>query len=130
MDNGAENPRLVSAIVPARDEEAAIGACVESLAPQAEILEVLVVDDQSTDGTAEIVRGLCQKYRKVRLLQAGELPAGWVGKNRAVWLGAQQARGNWLLFTDADAVHEPDSAANALAMAKEHEARMVSLSPE
>jgi cellulose synthase/poly-beta-1,6-N-acetylglucosamine synthase-like glycosyltransferase len=88
-----------------------IAACVRSLTVQAEIAEVLVVDDQSTDRTAEIVRGLAAEFPKVRLLEAAELPAGWVGKNNAVWIGAKDARGEWLLFTDADAVHEPDSAA-------------------
>lgn len=120
----------VSAIVPARDEEAMIAACVESLAVQKEIAEILVVDDQSSDRTAEIVRSLAAKYSNVRLLEAGELPAGWVGKNHAVWTGAEEARGDWLLFTDADAVHAADSAAKALMIAAENDAALVSFSPE
>src|SRR5271165_3333951 len=104
----------VSAIVPARNEEAVIGACVESLAQQPEIVEILVVNDQSTDRTAEIVRGLILKCPQVRLLETTGLPPGWIGKNNAVWLGAQQAKGDWLLFTDADAMHEKDSVAKAL----------------
>ena len=120
----------VSAIVPARNEEAAIAGCVESLAGQKEIAELLVVDDQSSDSTAEIVRYLSIEYPKVRLLEANELPAGWVGKNNAVWIGAREARGEWLLFTDADAVHAPDSAAKALSIALENGAALVSFSPE
>jgi len=64
------------------------------------------------------------------LLEAGELPAGWVGKNNAVWIGAREARGEWLLFTDADAVHAADSAAKALSIAGENGVALVSFSPE
>jgi glycosyltransferase involved in cell wall biosynthesis len=120
----------VSAIVPARNEEAVIAACVESLVVQPTIAEVLVVNDQSTDRTAEIVRALIGRYAKVRLVEAGKLPAGWVGKNHAVWLGAKEATGEWLLFTDADAVHERDSATRALVVAAENSAAMVSFSPQ
>ena len=130
MHHSTTKRASVSAIVPARNEEAVIGACVRSLAVQVEIAEVLVVDDQSTDRTAEIVRGLAAEFPKVRLLQAVELPAGWVGKNNAVWIGAKDARGEWLLFTDADAVHEPDSAAKALEIAEQENAALVSFSPE
>lgn len=120
----------VSAIVPARDEEAVIAACVESLLMQAEITEILVVNDQSSDGTAEIVRGLMNGNPRLRLLETQNLPAGWVGKNNAVALGAREARGAWLLFTDADAVHEAGAAARALQAAQEHSADLVSFSPE
>jgi len=120
----------ISAIVPARDEEAVIAACVESLAQQPEIAEILVVNDQSIDRTAEIVRGLTEKFPHVRLLETSGLPPGWIGKNNAVWLGAQQAKGDWLLFTDADTVHETDSAAKALLTAAQSKAALVSFSPE
>lgn len=130
MHHSTTKRECVSAIVPARNEEAVISACVRSLAAQREIAEVLVIDDQSTDRTAEIVRGLAAEFPKVRLLKATELPAGWVGKNNAVWIGAKEARGEWLLFTDADAVHEEDSAAKALEIAERQNAAMVSFSPE
>src|SRR5580704_2072546 len=91
----------ISAIVPARNEEAVIAACVESLARQPEIREILVVNDQSADGTANVVRSLMKKIPQLRLLEANGLPDGWVGKNHALWLGAQQGKGAWLLFTDA-----------------------------
>lgn len=120
----------VTVIVPARNEEGVIAACIESLAHQAGIGEILVVNDQSGDGTANLVRGLMEKIPRLRLLEAGGLPDGWVGKNHALWVGVQQAKGDWLLFTDADVVHEPNSAARALQLAQENNAALVSFSPE
>ena len=116
--------------MPARNEEEVIEVCVASLTQQEEISEVIVVDDQSSDRTAEIVAGLMAKNPQVRLLQTGELPAGWVGKNNAVWLGTQAATGDWLLFTDADAIHSANSARAALEIARQYDAALVSFSPE
>jgi glycosyltransferase involved in cell wall biosynthesis len=130
MNQTSSNSERVSVIVPARNEEAVIAACVESLAVQEGIVEILVIDDQSSDRTADIVRSLSAQYPNVRLLGATELPPGWVGKNNAVWIGARESRGEWLLFTDADAVHARDSAAKALSIAAENGAAMVSFSPE
>jgi hypothetical protein len=130
MTDFPHNPIQLSAIVPARNEETVIAACVESLAQQSEIVEILAVNDQSTDQTAAIVRECMQRLPQLRLLETTELPPGWVGKNNAVWLGAREAKGDWLLFTDADAVHNSDSAARALAIAREQNAVMVSFSPE
>jgi len=126
----ASSPLTVSAIIPARNEEAVIATCIESLARQQEISEIVVVDDQSTDGTAGIVRNLIGAYPHLRLLQTDGLPDGWVGKNYALWTGVQQAKGAWLLFTDADAEHQSNSAARALHIAQEREAALVSFSPE
>jgi glycosyltransferase involved in cell wall biosynthesis len=126
----ASLPPSISAIVPARDEEAVIGACIESLALQPEIAEILVVNDQSTDKTAEIVRSLTTKISRLRLLETQEVPAGWVGKNNAVHLGANEAKGDWLLFTDADAELQPGAAARALQIAQENSAALISFSPE
>ena len=120
----------VSAIVPARNEEAVIAACVESLIAQPEIAEVLVVNDESSDQTAEIVRGLAAHHAKVRLLESQGPPEGWVGKNYAVSLGAREARGEWLLFTDADAEHLPGSTTQAVEKARETGAALISFSPE
>jgi glycosyltransferase involved in cell wall biosynthesis len=120
----------VTAIVPARNEELAIAACIMSLARQPEITEILVVDDQSTDGTESVVRGLMEKIQNLRLLESGALPDGWVGKNYAIWAGVQQAKCPWLLFTDADAEHERDSVSHALQIAQEQSAALISFSPE
>ena len=120
----------ISASVPARNEEAVIRACIESLAAQPEISEIIAVNDQSGDRTLEILRDLAGRIPRLRVVDAPAPPAGWVGKNHAVWLGAQQASGEWLLFTDADAVLEEGAAAKALDLAREHEASLVSFSPE
>jgi len=125
------NPHpTVSAIVPARNEEATIAAAVESLAAQPEIREIIVINDQSEDGTAAALEKLTSRYSQLRVLETKELPAGWVGKNYAVSLGAAQAAGGWLLFTDADGVHLPGSTARALADAAESGAGLVSYSPQ
>jgi glycosyltransferase involved in cell wall biosynthesis len=120
----------VSAIIPARNEQAVIAAAVESLASQPEIGEILVVNDQSTDSTESVIQDLTMKIPNVRLMQTNGLPDGWVGKNYALSVGVQQAKHAWLLFTDADAVHEPNSAARALQIAQENNAVLVSFSPE
>src|SRR5216684_9316373 len=125
----AVNERI-TAIVPARDEEATIEVCVRSLAKQAEIAEIFVVNDGSTDRTAEIVRGLMGELRNLKLLEAPEIPAGWLGKNHAIWEGAKHASSRWLLFTDADAELLDGAAARALRIAQETGTVLVSFSPE
>jgi glycosyltransferase involved in cell wall biosynthesis len=128
----AELSRLpcISAIVPARNEEPVIGACVKSLAEQPEIAEILVVNDQSSDGTVAAVRRATAEIPKLKLLEADKLPAGWVGKNNAVWRGAAEAKNQWLLFTDADAELLPGATARALQIARDSNAALVSFSPE
>ncbi len=100
------------------------------MAAQPEVGEVIVVDDGSTDGTAAILKDLASRLPKLSVLPAGELPAGWVGKNHAAAVGAAAAKGNWLLFTDADTFHLPGAMRRALTDAVEHDAALVSYSPE
>ena len=100
------------------------------MAAQPEVGEVIVVDDGSTDGTAAILKDLASRLPKLSVLSAGELPAGWVGKNHAAAVGAAAAKGDWLLFTDADTFHLPGAMRRALTDAVEHDAAMVSYSPE
>lgn len=114
-----------SVIVPARNEEACLGACLESLAGQRGVsFEIIVVDDASIDRTAAVARTFA-----VKLIEAGPLLEGWSGKSNALHTGARQARGDWLLFTDADTVHLPGSLAHAIAEAKGSGAEMLSYSP-
>jgi glycosyltransferase involved in cell wall biosynthesis len=128
--SGLASNEWVTAIVPARDEEATIAACVRSLARQSDVAKIFVVNDHSTDSTAEIVRGLMAEIRSLQLLEAQEIPVGWLGKNRAAWAGAKHATSRWLLFTDADAELLDGAAARALRIAKETDAALVSFSPE
>lgn len=123
-------PNVITAIVPARNEEAVIAACIESLARQPEIAQILVVNDESSDATADVVRGCMNEIPNLRLIETNNLPDGWVGKNHALWVGVQQAISPWLLFTDADAQHAPNSVARALQIAHEQQAALVSFSPE
>ena len=120
----------VSAILPARNEEATITPAVESLAAQPEIKEIFVINDQSSDGTAAQLSWLSARYTQMRVLETQEIPSGWTGKNYAVSLGAVQATGDWLLFTDADGVHLPGSTAHALADAAAAGASLISYSPQ
>src|SRR5208337_3554579 len=105
----------VSIIIPARNEEASLGACLESLMAQTGVaFEIIVVDDDSTDRTREIA----QSFAGVRVISAGPPPdltgKPWTGKNNALVAGAKAAPAPWLLFTDADTVHLPGSLARAL----------------
>ncbi|MGZ8376015.1 MAG: glycosyltransferase [Gemmatirosa sp.] len=107
-DAPADAPR-VSVIVPARDEARNIASCLASvLASTWPALEVLVVDDHSTDGTGDIARAIAERDARVRVLANPPLPTGWMGKQWACATGAAEARGEVLCFVDADTTHAPD----------------------
>jgi len=117
----------VSVIVPARNEEACLEDCLRSLLAQEGVeCEVIVVDDGSTDRTREIA----QSFAAVTVISAGELPVGWSGKCNAAWTGAKDARGEWLLFTDADTTHLLGSLARSLHEAQRDGLALLSYSPE
>jgi molybdopterin-guanine dinucleotide biosynthesis protein A len=125
-DPVSERP-TVSVIVPARNEEACLGACLESLAAQTQVsFEIIVVDDESTDRTREIAKS----FAGVRVVEPAPLPPGWIGKNNALVAGVKEARGDWLLFTDADTVHRAGSLARSLEEAQRQKAALLSYSPE
>src|SRR5579862_2650390 len=123
----ADAEPTISIIVPARNEEASLRTCLESLVAQTGVpFEIIVVDDHSTDRTREIAAS----FPGVRIVDAGPLPVGWTGKNNAVAAGAREAHAEWLLFTDADTVHLPGSLAAALNEAHENGVEFLSYSPE
>jgi len=120
----------VSVIVPAKDEEANIGPALETLLVQDyPDIEILVVDDRSTDRTAEIVREVAARDGRVRLVQVKELAPGWFGKPHAMHTGAGQARGEWLLFVDADCRQAPHSVRAAVNFLAANQGDMLSLWP-
>lgn len=123
---------LVSIIVPARNEAGNIGHCLATLAASDyENREIIVVDDRSTDGTGDIVEAmLARSDGRIRLLKGSELPEGWYGKPWACWQGYREARGEVLLFTDADTRHECDLLGRTVAALEREEADMVTVLPE
>jgi chlorobactene glucosyltransferase len=122
---------LVSIIVPARDEEQHIKRCVESLLEQDyDNYEVIVVDDGSTDNTALILDAIAHAHpqgRKLWILRLRELPKGWAGKPHAIHRGTQEARGAWLLFTDADTWHAPNALRSAITQAQAEQADLFTI---
>lgn len=103
------NEPLVTVIVPARNEAPNIARCVSSiLASTYPRLELVVVDDGSADGTAEIARKAAAGDSRARVVMNSPLPEGWFGKQWACTTGAREARGEVLLFTDADTYHGSD----------------------
>jgi glycosyltransferase involved in cell wall biosynthesis len=122
----------LTVIVPARNEEESLAECLKSLVEQSEDVfelrrdwELVVVDDHSTDRSAEIARG----FAGVTVIEAAKLEKGWTGKNNAIWTAARKARGKWLLFTDADTIHEPGDLRRAMHEAARHKVGMLSYSP-
>lgn len=121
---------LVSILVPARNEALNIEACVRSLLAQDyPHFQVCVLDDHSTDGTAQIIRRLGLTEENGGLLVGRDLPHGWVGKNWACQQLSCVAKGEYLLFTDADTVHSPEVLGALVASSREHHAVLVSAWP-
>lgn len=121
---------FVSIIVPMRNEERNAERCIGSLMNQDyPSYEIIVVDDMSTDGTPRILESLSGKYPNLKVVIGSPTPQGWVGKNHALWQGVQRARGDWLLFVDADTCLEPYTLRSALSYAEEHKADMLSIFP-
>jgi chlorobactene glucosyltransferase len=109
---------FISVLVPARDEESNIAACLESLQKQDyPNYEVVVLDDNSSDNTGVIVGNIAARDSRVRPLQGEPLPKGWTGKSFACYQLAKQAYGSWFLFVDADTTHAPYMLRSALAQA-------------
>lgn len=119
---------LISVIVPARNEERNIAACVQALQAQTyPNLEIIVVDDHSSDRTPVILAGLAQADPRIQGMAGRPLPSGWAGKPHALWQGAQVAQGEWLCFIDADTFARPELIASAYTTALTHQAGLLTL---
>ncbi len=139
--NPSGQPDLeLSVIIPARNEEHSLPACLASLLVQSEPgfalghqWELIIVNDASTDWTREIATKAAASQQGVILLDAPPLDlgnrGGFTGKSNACWTGAQSARGKYLLFTDADTVHETNDISRSLREADRHNAALLSYSP-
>jgi chlorobactene glucosyltransferase len=122
------NDQLISVIVPARNEAANIERCIRSLLAQTyPKLEIIVIDDGSTDATPAILTRLAAESSRLRVVTGRPLPRGWLGKPHAVYQGVQRAEGDWLLFVDADVTLEPSVVSSAYMAAQRDRAAMISL---
>jgi glycosyltransferase involved in cell wall biosynthesis len=127
-DVAPANPPLVTVIVPARNEAHNIARCVTSiLATTYPNLELVVVDDSSTDGTADVARRASEGDPRVGIVRNSPLPEGWFGKQWACATGARLARGEILQFTDADTVHGPDLVTRSINAMRSTEADLFSV---
>jgi glycosyltransferase involved in cell wall biosynthesis len=131
-----EGSPFISIVVPARDEERKVGEATRSKCLQDDAaFEVVVVDDRSSDGTREILRGLEREFSAtLRVVDGVEPPPDWLGKPYALDEGARASKatrpGEWLVFSDADVVFAPDLLARALAHAERHRLDFLTLLPQ
>ena len=126
-----DDPPLVSVCVPARDEERGVRACLKSLLEQDyPEFEVIVVNDHSTDHTGELIHELAGKNSRLIPLDGEDLPKGWLGKPFALHQAFQKAKGEILLFTDADPVFEPNALRTAVFTMQERKLDALTLMPK
>ncbi len=121
----------VSVLIPARNEEANLPVLLNDLLNLNDFDgEILVYDDQSTDGTKQIVKQFHELDSRVKLIAGDELPNGWLGKNRACYRLAQEAKGDYFLFLDADVRICGDAISQAIARMKQHRLGLLSVFPK
>jgi len=124
------SPVSCSVIIAARDEAARIEQTVRHLLAQSGIkLELIVVDDRSTDSSREVLAQIAQEDARVRVSHVDRLPDGWLGKCHACHTGASAATGDWILFTDADCWLKDDAILRALLVAAEARADHITMTP-
>jgi len=130
LPNERTLPARVSVIIPARNEERNIGRCLAGLAAQPlPGVDVIVLDDNSTDGTGKIARSFGDQLPGLQVLRGEPLPSGWAGKCWACWRAAEQSTGEWILFLDADTAPQPGLIAALLEYAVTHKCDMVTALP-
>ncbi|HUU95571.1 MAG TPA: glycosyltransferase [Phycisphaerae bacterium] len=120
----------VSIVVPARNEERSVRQAVTSFCKQDyPNLEVIVVEDRSTDATPHILAELQREFSNLKVVHGQDPPAGWLGKPNALETGRKAATGEWVLFVDADLVYEPDALRRAVAYATREDVGLLCLWP-
>jgi len=120
----------VSVIIPTRNESKRITPCIESMKAQTyPNLEILIVDD-STDNTIDIIKSIVKNDKRFRIIKEEKLRDGWVGKPHAMQQGSREAKGEWLLFIDADTVHDPEIITSAVKHAVKKKLDMLSVLSE
>jgi hypothetical protein len=121
----------VSVLLPLRDEAVRVEACLRALLAQESLphLEILILDDGSADGTMDVVRSIAGDDPRVRLLAGSPPPAGWLGKPNACAALARSAKGEVLVFVDADVVLESRAVAATVSLLREHDLQLVSPYP-
>jgi len=125
-----QHPVRCSIVLAARNEEARIENTIRHLLRQSGVqVEVIAVDDRSTDRTSEILRRLAAEDARVRVTRVDALPDGWLGKCHACHVGAGMATGEWIPFTDADCWMKPDVIARALSVAQREGVDHITLTP-
>jgi len=129
--SGDLSGELVSVLIPVRNEENNIGNILQDLLNQEyKDIEIIVFDDQSEDKTGEIVKGLSASESRIRLILSEGLPEGWLGKNHACHSLSKYAKGDYLLFLDADVRIKNNTIGKAVAFAKKHELSLISIFPK
>jgi glycosyltransferase involved in cell wall biosynthesis len=125
------DPPLVSIIIPARNEERNLEPALRSvLAQDYPRFEVIVINDRSTDGTGAILQRISDEHADLRVREVVDLPAGWLGKNHAAFLGSREAGGELLLFTDADVLMTPPTLRRAVACLTNSKLDHLTVGPE
>jgi hypothetical protein len=129
--SGVERWPSVSVVMPARNEADRVGPAIASrLADDYPGLELVLVDDRSDDGTAEVARDAAAGDPRLRIVRVDELPAGWLGKVHALDAGVRVTRGEYLLFSDADVSVEPGAVARAVAACERDGIDCLAILPE
>ena len=122
---------LVSVLIPARNEETKIGLSLAALVLQRYTpMEILVLDDDSGDNTLEIIRSFEQRDHRIRVIQGKELPDGWIGKNWACHQLFNEAKGDYLLFMDADTILAPGAITASMHQSKGQSADLLTVMPK
>jgi chlorobactene glucosyltransferase len=130
IENIEGKPPLVSIIVPMRNEEKNTRRCIGGLLSQNyPNFEIVAVDDWSKDSTLKILKELASRHNNLQIIEGNPVPEDWVGKSYALWRGVEQAKGDWLLFVDADTASPPYMLTSVINYVEENKIDMLSISP-